>query len=65
MVPEGQCSGGTADHKLLVFQVNEIYHDESLGAHINVVLVRIILLSHGKVSEYPEHECHSLCLSGC
>ncbi|PNI26164.1 ADAMTS2 isoform 1 [Pan troglodytes] len=28
--------------------VNEIYHDESLGAHINVVLVRIILLSHGK-----------------
>lgn len=51
MVPEGQCSGGTADHTLLVFQVNEIYHDESLGAHINVVLVRIILLSHGKVSE--------------
>ncbi|KAG8523025.1 A disintegrin and metalloproteinase with thrombospondin motifs 2 [Galemys pyrenaicus] len=29
-------------------QVNEIYHDESLGAHINVVLVRIILLSHAK-----------------
>ncbi|KAB0389600.1 hypothetical protein E2I00_010322, partial [Balaenoptera physalus] len=29
-------------------QVNEIYHDESLGAHINVVLVRIILLSYGK-----------------
>ncbi|CAO2642837.1 A disintegrin and metalloproteinase with thrombospondin motifs 2 [Lemmus lemmus] len=28
--------------------VNEIYHDESLGAHINVVLVRIILLSHEK-----------------
>lgn len=35
---------------LIVFQVNEIYHDESLGAHINVVLVRIILLSYGKVS---------------
>lgn len=35
---------------LVVFQVNEIYHDESLGAHINVVLVRIILLSYGKVS---------------
>lgn len=35
----------------VVFQVNEIYHDESLGAHINVVLVRIILLSYGKVSE--------------
>ncbi|CAM5159830.1 unnamed protein product [Natator depressus] len=28
--------------------VNEIYHDESLGAHINVVLVRIIMLSYGK-----------------
>lgn len=38
---------------LVVFQVNEIYHDESLGAHINVVLVRIILLSYGKVSEHP------------
>jgi hypothetical protein len=39
-----------ADVALLVFQVNEIYHDESLGAHINVVLVRIILLNYGKVS---------------
>ncbi|XP_062976895.1 A disintegrin and metalloproteinase with thrombospondin motifs 2 [Elgaria multicarinata webbii] len=28
--------------------VNEIYHDESLGAQINVVLVRIIMLSYGK-----------------
>lgn len=40
----------SADMSLVVFQVNEIYHDESLGAHINVVLVRIILLSYGKVS---------------
>lgn len=40
----------SADTSLIVFQVNEIYHDESLGAHINVVLVRIILLSYGKVS---------------
>lgn len=40
----------SADTSLVVFQVNEIYHDESLGAHINVVLVRIILLSYGKVS---------------
>lgn len=39
-----------ADASSIVFQVNEIYHDESLGAHINVVLVRIILLSYGKVS---------------
>lgn len=44
---------------LIVFQVNEIYHDESLGAHINVVLVRIILLSPGKVSERsPGSEGH-------
>ncbi|KPP78224.1 hypothetical protein Z043_102288 [Scleropages formosus] len=28
--------------------VNEIYHDQSLGARINVVLVRIILLGYGK-----------------
>ncbi|KAG2455697.1 A disintegrin and metalloproteinase with thrombospondin motifs 2-like [Polypterus senegalus] len=28
--------------------VNEIYHDESLGANVNVVLVRIILLGSGK-----------------
>lgn len=34
----------------IVSQVNEIYHDESLGAHINVILVRIIMLSHSKVS---------------
>lgn len=30
-------------------QVNEIYHDQSLGAKINVVLVRIIMLGNGKV----------------
>ncbi|XP_023393506.1 A disintegrin and metalloproteinase with thrombospondin motifs 2 [Pteropus vampyrus] len=34
--------------------VNEIYHDESLGAHINVVLVRIILLSPGKSTSLIE-----------
>ncbi|KAK5623954.1 A disintegrin and metalloproteinase with thrombospondin motifs 2 [Crenichthys baileyi] len=28
--------------------VNEIYHDDSLGAQINVVLVRIIMLGYGK-----------------
>ncbi|XP_065814585.1 A disintegrin and metalloproteinase with thrombospondin motifs 2 isoform X2 [Labrus bergylta] len=28
--------------------VNEIYHDHSLGAKINVVLVRIIMLGYGK-----------------
>lgn len=34
----------------LAFQVNEIYHDESLGVHINVVLVRMIMLGYAKVS---------------
>ncbi|XP_069508763.1 A disintegrin and metalloproteinase with thrombospondin motifs 2 isoform X2 [Ambystoma mexicanum] len=34
--------------------VNEIYHDESLGAHINVVLVRIIMLSYGKSTSLIE-----------
>nr|XP_043881907.1 A disintegrin and metalloproteinase with thrombospondin motifs 3 [Solea senegalensis] len=28
--------------------VNEIYHDESLGVHINVVLVRMIMLGYAK-----------------
>uniref|UniRef100_UPI00358F4FE1 A disintegrin and metalloproteinase with thrombospondin motifs 3-like isoform X2 n=1 Tax=Myxine glutinosa TaxID=7769 RepID=UPI00358F4FE1 len=27
-------------------QVNEIYHDDSLGAHVNVVLVRMVLLGY-------------------
>lgn len=35
---------------LFCFQVNEIYHDESLGVHINVVLVRMIMLGYAKVS---------------
>ncbi|XP_043924871.1 A disintegrin and metalloproteinase with thrombospondin motifs 2-like [Protopterus annectens] len=34
--------------------VNEIYHDDSLGAHINVVLVRIIMLGYGKSSNLIE-----------
>ncbi|KAF3695405.1 A disintegrin and metalloproteinase with thrombospondin motifs 3 [Channa argus] len=29
-------------------RVNEIYHDESLGVHINVVLVRMIMLGYAK-----------------
>ena len=33
-----------------VFQVNEIYHDDSLGVHINIVLVRMIMLGYTKVS---------------
>lgn len=37
----------------LFSQVNEIYHDESLGVHINVVLVRMIMLGYAKVSKPP------------
>lgn len=39
----------TADWLSGFFQVNEIYHDESLGVHINVVLVRMIMLGYAKV----------------
>lgn len=38
-----------ADWPSCFFQVNEIYHDESLGVHINVVLVRMIMLGYAKV----------------
>lgn len=31
-------------------QVNEIYHDESLGAHINIALVRLIMVGYRQVS---------------
>lgn len=36
----------------MCLQVNEIYHDESLGVHINVVLVRMIMLGYAKVNYY-------------
>lgn len=35
---------------IMCLQVNEIYHDESLGVHINVVLVRMIMLGYAKVN---------------
>lgn len=35
----------------LSLQVNEIYHDRSLGARINVVLVRIVLVDAKKVNQ--------------
>lgn len=34
---------------LSLLQVNEIYQDHSLGANINVVLVRIVILSPSQV----------------
>lgn len=38
-------------HMLLIsFQVDEIYHDESLGTNINIVLVRMIMVGYRQVS---------------
>lgn len=31
-------------------QVDEIYHDESLGVHINIVLVRMIMVGYRQVN---------------
>lgn len=39
------------------FQVDEIYHDESLGTNINIVLVRMIMVGYRQVS-YATH-CRS------
>jgi len=33
----------------LILQVDEIYHDESLGVHINIVLVRMIMVGYRQV----------------
>nr|XP_040030389.1 A disintegrin and metalloproteinase with thrombospondin motifs 2-like isoform X2 [Gasterosteus aculeatus aculeatus] len=46
--------------------VNEIYHDQSLGAKINVVLVRIIMLGYGKSMSLielgnPSHSLENVC----
>lgn len=30
--------------------MDEIYHDESLGAHINIVLVRLIIVGYRQVT---------------
>lgn len=34
----------------LSWQVDEIYHDESLGTHINIALVRLIMVGYRQVS---------------
>lgn len=34
-------------------QVDEIYHDESLGVHINIVLVRMIMVGYRQVRTVP------------
>lgn len=43
-----------------LLQVNEIYQDSSLGANINVVVARIIMLSGTKVRAATYHR-KSLC----
>lgn len=37
-------------HTSLFLQVNEIYHDESLGVHINIALVRLIMVGYRQVN---------------
>lgn len=36
--------------KYVPLQVDEIYHDESLGAHMNIALVRLIMVGYRQVS---------------
>ena len=45
---------------LFLLQVNEIYQDHSLGANINVVLVKIIILSPTKVLNWDTEHCKVL-----
>lgn len=40
---------------LSFLQVDEIYHDESLGVHINIVLVRMIMVGYRQVNPALEH----------
>ena len=35
------------------WQVDEIYHDESLGTHINIALVRLIMVGYRQVTPPP------------
>lgn len=37
-------------HARFSWQVDEIYHDESLGAHINIALVRLIMVGYRQVT---------------
>lgn len=49
------CEGLELPSALLFFppQVDEIYHDESLGVHINIVLVRMIMVGYRQVRTVP------------
>jgi len=39
-----------------LLQVDEIYHDESLGVHINIVLVRMIMVGYRQVNTVLGHD---------
>lgn len=43
---------------LFSFQVDEIYHDESLGTNINIVLVRMIMVGYRQVKSCVKSCCH-------
>lgn len=49
------------DHafSLALSQVDEIYHDESLGININIVIVRMIMLGYRQVRYTPRYSCSS------
>lgn len=36
--------------------MDEIYHDESLGVHINIVLVRMIMVGYRQVNTVLRHD---------
>lgn len=44
---------------LVFFKVDEIYHDESLGTNINIILVRMIMVGYRQVSR-GTRACSSL-----
>lgn len=48
---------------MCVFQVNEIYQEPSLGTNMNVVLVKIIMLSPSKVRHSKTHTLLKSCSS--
>ena len=44
-------------HALLFLKVDEIYHDESLGVHINIALVRLIMVGYRQVNPCVNRQC--------
>lgn len=44
-------------HAHLFLKVDEIYHDESLGVHINIALVRLIMVGYRQVNPRVNRQC--------